>query len=49
MENNKTKSTVAIANRRAEPLLTLSSRTVQSDKFWRWGEDNMMQIGRAHV
>ena len=42
MENNKTKSTVAIANRRAEPLLTLSSRTVQSDKFWRWGEDNMM-------
>lgn len=39
---NNTKSIVAVTNRTSDPLFTLSPRTVQSDKFWRWGEDNMM-------
>jgi hypothetical protein len=42
MDKNMKKSVVAVGNRTSEPLLTLSQRTVQSDKFWRWGEDNMM-------
>lgn len=33
---------VAVANRQSEPLFAMSPRTVQSDKFWRWGDDNMM-------
>ena len=33
---------VAVANRQSEPLFAISPRTVQSDKFWRWGDDNMM-------
>ena len=33
---------VAVANRTSDPLFALSPRTVQSEKFWRWGDDNMM-------
>ena len=36
------KSMVAVANRTSDPLFALSPRTVQSEKFWRWGDDNMM-------
>ena len=42
MEQNKTKSVVAVADRSPEPLFALSRRTVSSDKFWRWGDDNML-------
>ena len=42
MENNKAKNKVSVANRKASSLFALSPRTVQSEKFWRWGEDNMM-------
>ena len=42
MQKNNTKSMVAVANRQSEPLFAISPRTVQSDKFWRWGDDNMM-------
>ena len=42
MQKNNTKSMVAVANRQSEPLFAMSPRTVQSDKFWRWGDDNMM-------
>ena len=43
MEQNRTKSAaVAVGNRSPEPLFALSGRTVQSDKFWRWGDDNML-------
>ena len=46
MDNNnklsKTKSLVAVGNRTPEPLFGLSGGVVQSDKFWRWGDDNMM-------
>ena len=33
---------VAVTNRKAESLFALSSQKVQSDKFWRWGDDNML-------
>ena len=33
---------VAVTNRKADSLFTLSSRAVQSKKFWRWGDDNML-------
>ena len=46
MDNNnklsKTKSLVAVGNRTPEPLFGLGGGVVQSDKFWRWGDDNMM-------
>ena len=33
---------VAVTNRKAESLFSLSSQRVQSEKFWRWGDDNML-------
>lgn len=42
MEQNRTKSAVAVGDRSPEPLFALSERTVRSDKFWRWGDDNML-------
>jgi len=42
MEQNRTKSAVAVADRSPEPLFALSGRTVRSDRFWRWGDDNML-------
>lgn len=42
MDNIKTKTLVAVGNATTEPLFALSSRKVQSEKFWRWGDDNMM-------
>lgn len=42
MENNKTKSVTAVADRSPQPLFALTSRSVSSDKFWRWGDDNML-------
>ena len=42
MEKIVTKSLVAVGNRSPEPLFAMSSSVVQNDKFWRWGDDNMM-------
>ncbi len=42
MEKSLTKSFVAVGNHTPEPLLALSHRVVCSDKYWRWGDDNMM-------
>ena len=46
MDNNnklsKTKSLVAVGNRTPEPLFGVGGGVAQSDKFWRWGDDNMM-------
>ncbi len=42
MDNTKTKTLVAVGNATTEPLFALSSRKVQSEKFWHWGDDNMM-------
>lgn len=42
MEKTQTKSLVAVGNRTPEPLFSLSPRVVQSEQFWRWGDDNML-------
>jgi hypothetical protein len=42
MEKRINKSLVAVGNRTPEPLFAMSATVVQSDKFWRWGDDNMM-------
>ena len=42
MEKTVTKSLVAVGNRKPEPLFAMSSAVVHNDKFWRWGDDNMM-------
>ena len=42
MEKRVTKSLVAVGNRKPEPLFAMSPTVVQNDKFWRWGDDNMM-------
>lgn len=42
MEKTLTKSLVAVGNRAPEPLFALSPRVVQSEQFWRWGDDNML-------
>lgn len=42
MGKNRSKSVVAVSNRRPRSLFALSSESVQSEKFWRWGDDNMM-------
>ena len=41
MNKTKTKSLVAVGNRRNEPLMTISASKVSNQKFWRWGDDNM--------
>ena len=38
----KTKSLVAVGTRTPEPLFGVGTSVVHSDKFWRWGDDNMM-------
>ncbi len=40
MTRKKKTAAVAVANR-TDPYMTLSSHRVESDKFWRWGDDNL--------
>ncbi len=42
MKTENKKSMVSVGNSKKEPLFTLSSGTVSNDKFWRWGDDNML-------
>ena len=42
MEKRNSTTLVAVGNRTPEPLLAISSKRISSDKFWRWGDDNMM-------
>ena len=42
MKKRNTKSLVAVANRKQESLFAFSSRAVESEKFWRWGDDNLL-------
>ena len=37
----KFKPAVAVANRADDPYVTSGAGSVQSDKFWRWGDDNL--------
>jgi hypothetical protein len=42
MENTVSKTLVAVGNRSPEPLFAMSPSVVSSEKYWRWGDDNMM-------
>ncbi|MBO5878039.1 MAG: phage portal protein [Alistipes sp.] len=42
MEKRNTKSMVAVANRKQESLFAVSTRAVENEKFWRWGDDNLL-------
>lgn len=42
MEKIESKNHISVGNRQAEPLFALSGKVVQSDKFWRWGDDNLL-------
>ena len=42
MGKKKTRSVVAVQNKRPSSLFAISSESVQSDRYWRWGDDNMM-------
>ena len=42
MEKTLTKSLVAVGNRSPEPLFAMSQSVVSNDKYWRWGDDNLM-------
>ena len=42
MGKKKTRSVVAVQNKRPTSLFALSAESVQSDRYWRWGDDNMM-------
>ena len=42
MEKTLTKSLVAVGNKTPEPLFAISPKVVSDEKFWRWGDDNMM-------
>ncbi len=40
-KSNRKKSSIGVNNRTPEPLYTLTASRVESDKFWRWGDDNL--------
>ncbi|MBQ1953762.1 MAG: phage portal protein [Alistipes sp.] len=42
MGKKKTRSVVAVQNKRPSSLFAISAESVQSDRYWRWGDDNMM-------
>ncbi|MDE5907096.1 MAG: phage portal protein, partial [Alistipes sp.] len=43
---NKHRTTVGVTAR-TDPYITLGAGTVQSDKFWRWGDDNLFPCALA--
>ena len=43
----KFKPAVAVANRADDPYITSGAGSVQSDKFWRWGDDNLFPAALA--
>ena len=40
-KKHKIKPAVAVNNRTADPYITLGAGRVESDAFWRWGDDNL--------
>ncbi|WP_419510936.1 phage portal protein [Alistipes sp.] len=40
-KKQKIKPAVAVANRTDDPYVTLGAGRIESDKFWRWGDDNL--------
>lgn len=45
--NDNTRKTAVGVTARTEPYLTIGAGTVQSDKFWRWGDDNLLPCALA--
>lgn len=45
--DNPTRKTAVGVTARTEPYMTLGTGTVQSDKFWRWGDDNLLPYALA--
>ncbi len=46
--NKKSKTTTAIGvSNRTDPYLTIGSGSIQSDKYWRWGDDNLFPTALA--
>ena len=41
------KTALVKAVRRDDPYLTLGAARVESDKFWRWGDDNLFPAALA--
>lgn len=37
----------AVRNQRSDPYLTLGAGRVESDRFWRWGDDNQFPVALA--
>lgn len=46
MNEKKYKTAVAVGNR-TDPYITLGSGRIESDKFWRWGDDNLFPAALA--
>lgn len=46
-KKQKSKQVVTVANRTDDPYVTLGAGRVESDKFWRWGEDNLFPYALA--
>ena len=46
MNKIKTKTAIGVSNR-TDPFLTVGGGTVQSDKYWRWGDDNLFPTALA--
>ena len=45
----KFKPAVAVANRADDPYITSGAGSVQSDKFWRWGDDNLFPNAESPI
>ena len=46
-KKTKIRPAVAVANRTDDPYITLGAGRVESDKFWRWGDDNLFPYALA--
>lgn len=45
-KERKIRTAVGVANR-TDPYLTLGAGRIESDKFWRWGDDNLFPLALA--
>lgn len=45
--NKQKKSRTTVRNNRTDPYLTIGAGRVESDRFWRWGDDNLFPCALA--
>lgn len=45
--NKQKKSRTTVRNNRTDPYLTIGAGRVESDRFWRWGDDNLFPSALA--